>query len=85
VVRVTSALIGTIALLAERFGAETKRFGGWMFGLAAIGGASVPLLVGYVAERSGSLRGGLAVPLVGALVMLAIFALLTRMEGKKRV
>jgi fucose permease len=50
--------------------------GGVMFSLAAIGGASLPWLVGFVSKHTDSLRIGLLVPVAGCVAMLAVTALL---------
>ncbi len=75
---------GVIALLSERFGAATKRHGGWMFGLAAIGGASLPWMVGYITTRSGKFPAGLSIPLAAALAMLVVFAAVSSPRADNR-
>ena len=42
----------------------------WVFAISGLGGAVVPWMTGQVASVSGSLRTGLAVPLVAGVVML---------------
>ena len=63
----------TIALLAREFGASASRVGSIMFTLANLGGASLPWLVGYSSDRYGSLRAGLAVPLIAGIAMFALY------------
>jgi fucose permease len=65
-----------IAWLSKWFGARARKVGGVLFALAALGGASLPPLVGVVSRYAGSLRIGLFVPLAGCAVMLAVVALL---------
>ena len=65
-----------IAWLSKWFGARARRVGGVLFALAALGGASLPPLVGVVSRYAGSLRIGLLVPLAGCAVMLTVVGLL---------
>jgi FHS family glucose/mannose:H+ symporter-like MFS transporter len=44
----------------------------WVFAVSGLGGAVVPWMTGQVASVSGSLRTGLAVPLVAGVVMLVL-------------
>jgi fucose permease len=46
--------------------------GGTVFFLAGVGSACLPWLTGVVSAQNGSLRVGLAVPMVGTMVMLAV-------------
>ena len=64
----------TIALLSREFGAAASRVGSIMFTLGNLGGASLPWLVGYSSDRFGSLKLGLAVPLVAGVAMYALYA-----------
>jgi FHS family glucose/mannose:H+ symporter-like MFS transporter len=75
---------GTIALMTAHFGEAAKRWGGWMFGLAALGGASLPWLVGYVTTQSRHFRTGLSVPLAATLAMLITF-LFGVSQGQPRI
>lgn len=63
-----------IGFLSSRFGANASRIGGMMFALSALGGASVPWLVGFTSTQSGSLRIALLIPLAGLLIMLLLFS-----------
>lgn len=65
-----------VAWLAKWFGVKARKMGGVMFSLAAIGGASLPWVVGIVSKTFGSLRVGLVVPMAGCLAMLLVIALL---------
>jgi fucose permease len=58
------------------YGTQARRTGNILFGLASLGGATMPWLVGYIATQTASLRAGLVVPLIGCLAMLGLqFAL----------
>jgi MFS transporter, FHS family, glucose/mannose:H+ symporter len=67
-----------ISWLSKWYGERARRLGGFMFSMAALGGATVPWTVGFVSQRSHSLRVGLLVPLAGGLAMLLLVALLRR-------
>jgi fucose permease len=67
-----------IAWLAKWYGARARGIGGVLFALAALGGAVVPPLIGFISTRGGGLRAGLLVPLAGCFVMLGVLALLHR-------
>jgi MFS transporter, FHS family, glucose/mannose:H+ symporter len=62
----------TVARLSHRFGVAARSIGSVMFALAAIGPAMIPWMVGMISQTTGSLRAGLAVPLVGTLLLLLI-------------
>jgi MFS transporter, FHS family, glucose/mannose:H+ symporter len=63
----------TISLLAREFGAAASRIGSVMFTCANLGGAFFPWLVGVSSNRAGSLKLGLAVPLIGAALMYVLY------------
>ena len=65
-----------VAWLAKWYGSKARSMGGVMFSLAALGGASLPWLVGFVSKETSSLRIGLLVPVVGCVSMLGVTALL---------
>ena len=67
-----------IAWLARWYGARAKKIGGVLFALASLGGSVGPWLVGSVSQLSGSLRIGLVMPLLCAMVMIGIVLLLRR-------
>ncbi len=67
-----------ISWLSKWYGERARRLGGVMFSMAALGGATVPWTVGFVSQRSHSLRVGLLVPLAGCLAMLVLVATLRR-------
>src|SRR3970040_401580 len=62
----------TVALLSHSFGELASRVAGAMFALGAMGGATLPWLVGFLSTHFGSLNAGLVVPLLGSLVMVAL-------------
>lgn len=72
----------TIAELSRRFAGSASRFAGGMFALGGLGGATLPWVVGYVSNRTGSLRAGLWVPVVGCVALLALY--LARWENEER-
>ncbi len=59
----------TIAMLARGFGPEASRRAGWLFALGGLGGATLPWLVGFLSTEFGTLRAGLAVPLLATFAM----------------
>jgi MFS transporter, FHS family, glucose/mannose:H+ symporter len=61
-----------ISWMTRSFGEAATRVAGSMFALAGFGAATMPWLVGAVAQKYGSLRLGLIVPLLGLLAMLVI-------------
>jgi fucose permease len=67
-----------IAWLSRWYGARAKKIGGVLFALASLGGSIGPWLVGAVSQFSGSLRIGLLVPLVSALIMIGLVQLLRK-------
>jgi FHS family glucose/mannose:H+ symporter-like MFS transporter len=65
----------TISLLSQEFGDTASRMGSVMFTMANFGGAFMPWLLGYASNRFGSLRAGMAVPLIAAGLMCALYLL----------
>jgi len=63
----------TISLLTNCFGPMAARVGSVMFMLASFGAASMPWLVGVLSTEEASLKVGLAVPLAGSALMLALY------------
>jgi fucose permease len=49
-----------------------------MFSMAAVGGATMPWLVGFISQHANSLRVGLLVPLCGCAAMIGLVAVLRR-------
>jgi FHS family glucose/mannose:H+ symporter-like MFS transporter len=65
----------TISLLSREFGPAASRVGSVMFTMANLGGACLPWFVGYASSRYGSLKVGLAVPLIaGAAIFVLYFS-----------
>jgi fucose permease len=65
-----------VACLVRSFGDRAKTVGSAMFALAALGGASMPWLVGVASTKLGGLHAGLLVPLTGCLAMIGLLRLL---------
>ena len=63
----------TVALLSREFGPAGSRVGSVMFTLGYIGGGLMPWLVGVSSSQFGTLKAGLAVPLIGGAVMFLLF------------
>jgi MFS transporter, FHS family, glucose/mannose:H+ symporter len=63
----------TISLLAREFGTDGSRLGSLMFTLSNLGGGSLPWLVGVASSRFATLKAGLAVPLIGSIVMFLLY------------
>jgi fucose permease len=63
----------TISLLSQEFGPAASRVGSVMFTMANLGGAFMPWLVGYASNRFGSLRIGLAAPLIAGIGAFALY------------
>jgi fucose permease len=67
-----------IAWLARWYGPRAKKVGGILFAVASLGGSVGPWLVGSVSQFSGSLRIGLLVPLLSAVIMVGLVLSLRR-------
>jgi fucose permease len=67
-----------IGWLAECYGERARSVVGAMFAMAAVGGSTLPWLVGWTSTRAGSLRVGLLVPLAGCLAMFFMVAMFRR-------
>jgi fucose permease len=67
-----------IAWFSKWYGAAARRLGGVAFSMASLGASAMPWLVGFVSTRTGSLRVGLLVPLVGCISMFGLLAILRR-------
>src|SRR5260370_6363286 len=63
-----------IAWLSKWYGNRARRIGGFLFGLASLGGSAGPWLVGIFSKYSGSLRVGFVVPLFSALLIIGLIA-----------
>jgi len=63
----------TIALLSREFGPAASQVGSLMFTLSNIGGGLLPWSSGIVSTRLGTLKAGLAVPLIGSALMFFLY------------
>src|SRR5580658_5217752 len=63
----------TISLLSRGFGVQSSRLGSILFTLSNIGGGLLPWMVGVSSNHFGSLKAGLAVPLIGCTGMFALY------------
>jgi len=63
----------TISRMSKAGGALAPQMGSVMFGLAGVGAACGPWLVGFTSTQLTSLKLGLIVPLVGCAAMLALY------------
>jgi fucose permease len=63
----------TISLLSREFGLEASRIGSVMFTLSNLGGGFLPWMVGVASNHSGTLKTGLAVPLIGSAAMFLLY------------
>jgi FHS family glucose/mannose:H+ symporter-like MFS transporter len=64
----------TISRLSKEFGPAAARAGSITFALSNLGGAFLPWMVGFSAHEFNDLRAGVAVPLVGTLLMYAFYS-----------
>lgn len=62
----------TVARLSQRFGVAARSIGAFMFSLASVGPAVIPWMVGITSQATGSLRAGLALPLVATIILFLI-------------
>jgi FHS family glucose/mannose:H+ symporter-like MFS transporter len=67
-----------ISWLSKWYGERARRLGGVMFSMAAVGGATMPWMVGFVSQHANSLRVGLLVPLLGCVAMIVLVTVLRR-------
>jgi len=65
-----------VSSLTGHYGKRARGVGSIAFALASLGGATIPWLVGLTSTRTGSLRAGLAVPLIACLLMLGLLPFL---------
>jgi fucose permease len=65
----------TIAMLSHKMGARSNQVGSAMFAVSNFGGASLPWLVGFCSLQFASLKAGLSVVLVAALLMLMLYSM----------
>lgn len=65
----------TVSQFSLRFGHSATRYLSSMFALANLGGATLPWLVGFVSNLSGSLRTGFLVPLTATFAILVLYSI----------
>jgi MFS transporter, FHS family, glucose/mannose:H+ symporter len=65
----------TISFLSREFGATAARVGSLAFMMSNLGGACLPWLVGLLSTKLGTIRSGLAIPLLGSAVMYVLYLL----------
>jgi FHS family glucose/mannose:H+ symporter-like MFS transporter len=63
----------TISLLSREFGSASTRIGSVMFTLSNMGGGLLPWMVGVSSNHFGTLKAGLAVPLIGCAAMYGLY------------
>jgi fucose permease len=63
----------TISLLSREFGPAASKVGSVMFTLSNLGGGLFPWLVGVSSSEFGTLKAGLAVPLIGSAAMYLLY------------
>jgi len=61
-----------VAWIAPTFGVAASRLAGRIFAMGALGGATLPWLVGFLSTAFGGLKAGLVAPLAGGLLMIAL-------------
>ncbi len=64
----------TISLLSHEFGPASSTLGSVMFVLSNIGGGLLPWFVGISSNRSGTLKAGLLIPLLGCAAMYVLYS-----------
>jgi MFS transporter, FHS family, glucose/mannose:H+ symporter len=62
-----------VSLLSHRFEHISPRISGFIFAMGTLGGAVLPWIVGAISTRTGSLRWGFVVPLLGTITMLLFY------------
>ena len=63
----------TISVLSREFGSASSRVGSLMFTMSNLGGGLMPWLVGVTSTHFGTLKAGLAVPLIGCAAMYGLY------------
>jgi fucose permease len=62
-----------VSLLSHWFDGISPRVSGFIFAMGTLGGAVLPWIVGAISTRTGSLRWGFTVPLLGSITMLLFY------------
>ncbi len=73
----------TISLMSREFGSAASRVGSLMFTLSNLGGGSLPWLVGVSSNQFGTLKAGLAVPLMGSIAMFLLYSRRWKAEAQE--
>jgi MFS transporter, FHS family, glucose/mannose:H+ symporter len=63
----------TISFLSREFGAAASRVGSVAFMMSNLGGACLPWLVGLVSTQFGTIRSGMAIPLLTSAAMYVLY------------
>ncbi len=63
----------TISVLSREFGPASSRVGSLMFTMSNLGGGLMPWMIGVSSTHFGTLKAGLAVPLVGCAAMYGLY------------
>ena len=63
----------TISLMSREFGPASSRVGSFMFTMSNLGGGLMPWMVGVSSTHFGTLKAGLAVPLIGCATMYGLY------------
>ena len=63
----------SVSFFPHWFGDSARSVSGAVFGSGNVGGAVLPWIVGIVSTRTGNLRWGYVVPLIGAVAMLTFY------------
>jgi MFS transporter, FHS family, glucose/mannose:H+ symporter len=74
----------TFAIFTRYFGALSSELTGSFFVVGGLGGALIPLLVGFVSGRTGDLRLGLLVPALGVAAMIVLQLCILQVLGRRR-
>ena len=74
----------TFAIFTRYFGAQSSDLTGSFFVVGGLGGALIPLLVGFVSGRTGDLRLGLLVPAVGVAAMIVLQLCILQVLARRR-
>jgi MFS transporter, FHS family, glucose/mannose:H+ symporter len=69
-----------VSLLSHWFEDISPRDSGFIFAMGTLGGAVLPWIVGTVSTRTGSLRWGFVVPLLGTIAMLTFYVTQSRQD-----
>ena len=74
----------TFAIFTRYFGAQSSELTGSFFVLGGLGGALIPLSVGFVSGQTADLRLGLIVPALGVVVMIVLQLCILQVLARRR-